>query len=783
MVCRENKGRSAVMGLHKALLRRQGYTNFDDHEFQSGIHEFGHAYAGAGAPPHEQQVEFLQGLRQQVENDPHISDAEKFRISDSQPGLITRIDQEISRMRTGKDENGRVLTAAQQMRGRDWAAMARMGGLLRRGQEAKEQYFETYARHTGVSMDEARSEFRSLATRPAAVRENTRIALKDSWRDDLSVAGVSSETQADVGQSNQTREAIRLMESRRAVAVESRPTRPSIRPEHERKVLSPAEAKRLQCTGDGACGQFGHDRPACPNQALLADQATATRDLRAAEAELSPNGSDEVARMRARRKVDRTAERLAKIEQSLADSEPILSNEVDGLAYNPENGVLRITTKPRRNVRTGTVSPGADYHYRVPEAEYRNLLASGDITSGLARSVWRRGRAGGADDYHFENEADAKEALVQRNCPTCGQFASLNSGHKCAVPGSRQDAAEAQRSLAIKTGRELARANGAEIAPPSPPKTQWANTSVTVGTPDGASLHFAGQNSTAGHLADGKVVRAQAQGLYRGASTEGTVPVWDDAATGQRFIGGADTQMNCTCPAYRKSGSCAHTEQIVDSMAAHYGAERYAGPAGGSKEVEEIEAEEIQAAKDAPQFGMTRRDYTRIRDLRRTNARATAQAQTTTGARWMFTAPPTDRTGTPVAMPTQWASGERTVDLSSPAAVQAEMRRALRARSASEKVPGGKHWSVRKTKTGALLVTTAVQRQGRGGAMSPPERRELARLLGMPVQRVSPRGAFVPADEGWRSEFLDRTSGRAPQVMGGRLVAPGFLVDRDAATA
>ncbi|MYT19471.1 hypothetical protein GTW69_04060, partial [Streptomyces sp. SID7760] len=72
MVCRENKGRSAVIGYQKHLLRQLGYTDYDDFELQSGVHEFGHQYEGFPAPTEKEQLAFLKGLKQQIESDPRI---------------------------------------------------------------------------------------------------------------------------------------------------------------------------------------------------------------------------------------------------------------------------------------------------------------------------------------------------------------------------------------------------------------------------------------------------------------------------------------------------------------------------------------------------------------------------------------------------------------------------------------------------------------------------------------------------------------------------------------
>ncbi|MEV8544517.1 hypothetical protein [Streptomyces sp. NPDC051572] len=281
VVCRENKGRSAVMGYQKKLLKQMGYHDYDDFELQSGIHEFGHEYEGFPKPSREDQLTFLKGLKQQIENDPNINQADKYRDSHRQPGMITRIEQEIARLQSGKDENGQRLRKEQLMRGQDLAAMQRLGVLMARNQKAKNNYFDVYARSMGVSAPAARTRWRELVRREASQRDNTHISLKDNWRDRLSVAGFTSRHQADIGQSNVSREALRIMEEERRAKLASLPTRPAI--SSAQRIRVPEKpGGNVQCTGPGACGQFGHERNACPNQTLVQqrDSARSTwRDL------------------------------------------------------------------------------------------------------------------------------------------------------------------------------------------------------------------------------------------------------------------------------------------------------------------------------------------------------------------------------------------------------------------------------------------------------------------------------------------------------------------------
>ncbi|MEE2031847.1 hypothetical protein [Rhodococcus chondri] len=167
----------------------------------------------------EQQIAFVEGLRQQIENDPSISDREKYRQSWDQPGVITRLDTELDRLKTGmytdRFGNKTPLTDAQKNAGNQLQAIQYLGTMVPRIQSAKAMYFEINARHTGRSISEVQAEWDSIMARPGTGRGSVGISLKDSWRDDLAVAGLSTQGQADIGQSKRARDALAEMEERR----------------------------------------------------------------------------------------------------------------------------------------------------------------------------------------------------------------------------------------------------------------------------------------------------------------------------------------------------------------------------------------------------------------------------------------------------------------------------------------------------------------------------------------------------------------------------------------
>ncbi|MFI5749083.1 hypothetical protein ACIBBE_24825 [Streptomyces sp. NPDC051644] len=340
MVCRENKGRSAVIGYQKHLLRQLGYKDYDDFELQSGIHEFGHQYEGFPAPTEKEQLAFLNGLKQQIESDPRITQADKYRESDRQPGMVTRIDQEIARLKTGKDEHGRRLQHKHKMRGQDLAAMQRLGVLLQRNQEAKDGYFDVYARTMGMSAGAARARWKTLVRRQKSERENTHISLTDTWRDQLSVSGFTSRQQADIGQSNVSREALRIMEEERRAKLTSLPTRPALT-SFQRVRLAEPGAGNVQCTGAGGCGQFGHERDACPNQVVV----TQRDDARARWKKLDKEIRGSQARLdEALRKGWATMENPVKLELMRTERDRALQHDqqmTDHLAGGVSQGTVR----------------------------------------------------------------------------------------------------------------------------------------------------------------------------------------------------------------------------------------------------------------------------------------------------------------------------------------------------------------------------------------------------------------------------------------------------------
>lgn len=806
MVCRENKARSAVMGYEKHMLRQMGFTDYKDFEVQSAIHEYGHAHSGASDPSPEEYEAFLRGFKQQVVNDPSIGEADKFRQSDKQPGLVTRIDQEIERVRTGKDEHGRTLTPDQRNGGKHFASMKRLGVLLHRQQAAKNAYLETYARTTGCTLAEARNRWDDLVTRPREERLNTQISLTDDWQERLNVAGVTSQQQADIGQSNVAREAMRLMESERQAKIRTLPTRPSVDGDRRQSFLRPDDPKiQIRCEG---CGQFGHEKPACPNAAEVeaVERATATYQARTQEAlrhrfaaqakadleklekgekvgvDVNGDGQYRVFDPRNGRSLPvgdpKAADMLREVvasgdpekaqdaaldareagvhlemaEDALNDKRgpiPMVSAAVQDIGYNPDSGVLEVTAHPYTRKRTGEQMPAKTYVYRVSPSEYEEMMASG--RPGHYASTHFFGRREN-DRYKFENEAEEREARVQRQCPSCGQFASLTAAHQCRIDGSMNSKEEAAYRERLRQARETARLSKLPTSMADTTPRHRVEAVSTANLADGGHLRFPERNQMVMSRDRGQVVLGGFTAQYLGQRVTGRVYTWKEPGTGQMLA--ATDSVKCTCG----GPPCRHVEKAADLMTVTYGAKSAQGVRPGGRRF----AEEAGSSQDAPPLGFTRTPYGAIREQRRqaaaTQNRVFADYP---GRRTVASLPINASTGQPTQVPSTWGDGDSQVRLDSPMSAATQMGKQL-----SERTGAG--WVVRSNVDGSLRITAPNFRL-RNGRMSDSDQARLSEALGLPG-RTGASGVHVPADPSWRHEFLDRAAGRQPSILGARFV-------------
>ena len=570
MVCRENKARSTAIRLAKEMCRAQGMGTMHDRELQSAIHERQHHFDGAPPMSTEDQIAFVQGLRQQIENDPSISDREKYRQSWDQPGVITRLDDELDRLRTGQytDRFGQKhdLTDAQRNGGNQLQAIQYLGTMVPRIQSAKKSYFEINARHTGRSVSEVQAEWDSIMARKGDGRGGVGISLKDSWRDDLAVAGLSAQAQSDIGQSKRARDALAEMEANRLAHLAKQPTRATIRPEH-RRVYTPSGGENVRCD---QCGQFGHERPACPNTDLVAarreidaEHQAATNALKAASTQQVLDSGQELVYLRKSDGVevggDEARRLLEQDRDSFAQGQPITSvaeansrlkavanrdaelqaqmnsraggtsSWIQEVAYNEESGLMMVTTQPRQR-KDGTLSPGRTYPYRVSKTEAEQILAADEVGRAISKTVMRRGNGTTNDAYHWENAADAQAAQVQHKCPTCGRWASMTSSHTCPVPGSAAaDSEMTDRAQQAQWRAQARAARTAGLEPPAPPM-QRVNLVAQrqFRLEEGGIANVPPPRDVKEQVAAGRVASPSVNFRYPDATVTGQASVWRD---------------------------------------------------------------------------------------------------------------------------------------------------------------------------------------------------------------------------------------------------------------
>lgn len=824
MVCRENKARSAVMGVCKEVLAQQIGHREHDSFFQSTIHAQGHTYAGAQNPSREEYMAFLQGMRQQVIDNPSIPDESKYRVSHKQPGYVTRLDQEIERVRTGKDEHGRPLRPEQINGGKHFAAMQRMQPTLARAVASREAYLETYARTTGTSVGEARQRWETLNARDidrsalerqkpehlqdpkkAEPRPDLRdpkksaIRLTDDWRDSLKVAGMNSQQQADLMADNRSRQTLEIMEQERLAKIRTLPSRKALRPEHEQKVISTQQADSMvRCD---TCGQFGHEESACPNvkefntlSSAMAKHADAKRHheqvaeqvlrYQVAKADSEATGkpipddvvnpsSDELREARRAERVAASAHRKARDEFDAKRGQvPVVSDAIAGMAYNRETGALRVTHHGYTK-KNGEVKPPKDYMYRMSNEEYDEMLASPSVGEYLNKTVHAKGVTG--DRYKYDNEQDAAEAAVERRCPSCGRWASMNTSHQCpVVEGSRSNAEEAAYRERTRVAREKAAREG-------------LNTTVTAGTharlqevvrraravqADGTTLDYPNPADTLAARQTGRTARGPIIAKHHDATVTGMMHSWRDPKSGQAWT--TMSQMKCSCG---EKETCVHRERAGNLVAAANRSLRAHNVTPGSPVVR---SSENDIAADAPERGGLRRiNYDRIQKMRAENVaqlqrdwtrgRNQDATETISSGREFATMPTDAESGNRYAalQPSSYSSsGGQSVDVSRPNAYAAEqMEKSLSARS------NGKRWVVLDNGDGSQRITAPPERLNAAGQMTQEDSRELGAMLGLSRTRSHATGVYIPDEPAWRHEMMERTAGEEPTIRGGRFMA------------
>lgn len=809
MVCRENKARSAVMGFMKSLMAQHNPGQRLEHDrlFQSTIHQNGHVYAEAPDPTVDEYMAFLQGTRQQIADDPNISHARKFSDSMSQPGMVTRIDQEIERVRTGKDEKGNPLRPEQRNGGKHFAAMQRMNPAIERAVVARDGYLENYARHTGKSVSEARAEWDQLVSRPIDrsderdrpdLRSPDGIRLTDNWRDSLSSAGMTANQQSDLMQDNASRQALRIMEERRLTKVRSLRGRRALREEHRVPLITSAQAKTMvKCD---TCGQFGHEESACPNQSAFDKTLAAANKYHEAKTHADALDERTLASLRARLTDDEPVEAPTEREIKQARQQvllterawqkereafekqrgpvPIVTDAVKDLSYNRETGALAVTRFGYTRKTDGVEMPPKTYLYRMSNEEFDQAVASDSLGRAIGVTTGGKGDINAA--YAFENPQDADEANIERRCPTCGQWASMNSSHQCPMGGSRSQRAEEHYRERQRVGREQSANEGMPLIADSrrAGKQHPVNRSTTAQMSDGTQVTFGLPSDVMAARQNGKIAQSPVVGRNVGYTVTGRSHSWKDPRTGQPYT--TFTDMTCTCG---ERGTCEHRERVANTTAVGYRSQRVKNARPGqwvSSNVDSGTRSDVATAQDAPPVGgLARVNYAVIQKRRREQAErlneqwsrgrneygpfsadrtVSSHATTSYGGGTMNAAPPPAYT-VGGEQPRRYDMTRNTQEASQYMASQLQER------------SGGREWVVRDNGNGTQTITAPDDRLERDGSLSLSDQRALAGLLGTSGGRGTRYGAFIPNDPAWRSEFMDRAGGREPEVRGGRIIA------------
>lgn len=838
MVCRENPARSAIMGWHKKRSQANGDGVLHDAVTQSLIHEHTHELEAATPLTKEEQINFVKGVIAQVEADPDLTDAEKYREytgKAGQTGIVTRLREELRQLETGLDRHGRPVSGTVKENSAAFlASMTSMGTMQGPAQAAQRNFLETNARGRGISMKQAETEWRQLMNQSGNF---SNISLTDTFRDNLgagtaadndtrpeslaqtmSMAGITARDQAELGQSGRARNAMAVMEQRRLDAIAGQPARPAMHDDFcaTRSFVDPkAKGAMVRCA---QCGQFGHEQPACPNEILVSQrnalQESSDQLDRAREAlkwrKVLDAPDDKLAGVVERFYPEHTVDSLretgeAKIaeltggeelsERQIARRQKQLDDEAAELRaafdrsggtpswvrearYNPANGVLQITPQPRTR-KDGTTVQDKPFRRRISPQTWAELT---DGTDAFGKRLSALGLARNPDEsYRFENAADAAAAGVVTKCLTCGQFASMNSSHRCPVRGGPSENVEARNAAHTQAYREAIRDAGRPL-PPQPRKVLTGLTRELGGRPftstgeDGrrvdGSIHLATQRAVAEATAtNSTLAQVGVQADLPDANITGQVRVWSE--DGQRYMSPFDdtgaSMLKCSCPDYAQNRRCRHLAAVAGSVA-----RRYQAANGSNRRPDGNPESSGGLSLDAPLTPSARVDYATLAARRadRNSEYLDALAKRS-HARTLSSAPvamsPTTADGDRIEEPATWSrdedQGTRPVpdlDLNDAVAVQKRLRKVLSGRGPRTTFP------VSLDESGG--ITIGIQRATRGRKAIHRQREQLRELLGLhPNQRLD-QGYYIPPTGSARYEALDRAYGDPQRIHQSRWV-------------
>ena len=643
MVCRENKGRSAVMGAVKAEQLAYGDA-FSDAEIQSLQHEINHEVDALNNEDltTEEQVEFWRRYRSVIERNPNISEAKKYSKSQQRPGIVTRIDQEISRLESGTHENGEPLTNAQKNNMAQMYSSMRFSEEMERRQPAKAQYLEVYARHTGKSYDEAKERYKELFDEkpPTPGSWVAKSHVGNTYRTELEAAGIDAQTQMNLGTSGRNIHAMEVMEQERHAALADAEKKPMANPENlVASSQNPNSANaHKQCKTSGnkmGCGQFGHELPDCPNRKEVEELQRARAYRRQNDAVLKLRNrladADELTDDRIRTKyraedptawrekareefteahetgrlvaADKQAAKLRrneeKAQEKLDSTAQIFHEEVSDVYYNDQAGVLIVS---RRADAEGNARPSIIRRCNETQAQdfVQSIREKEPLNSALQQHA-------GEEHNRFANQADMKAAETLTRCPSCGQWASMNTSHECVIAGGPSEEREQERVRARVQERQNRRirerggdpenesalaGNGAyapRLAFTSRSSDRPRIIKDSQGQPVAKLLYSRAPDSRRGEVEDaldsGDVALAPLQYSYTDGKVTGKLSVWREEVKdadgnihsrnlmSRHNTGHEDSGLKCDCAEYAQKYYCRHMHETMKIMHNRYKAE------------------------------------------------------------------------------------------------------------------------------------------------------------------------------------------------------------------
>lgn len=859
MVCRENKGRSAMIGLAKAYQRMMGHPVDHDANLQSMQHQLRHEVEAADSKfasfdswSKDEQVKAWKELRARVMELPEgsMSEARLHGESKTNPGIITRIDQEVARLQSGKHENGNLLKSVQTNTGADMVASMKIVSVMERLVPARRNFIENQARRRGVPYSEVEAEWLSRLNEKGNF---SNISLTDEYRQSLAVSGVSAQDQADLGQAGRARNAMAEMEKatqeKLAAYRKENPPRPAINSSHLRATYSPPPGDgTIRCA---TCGQFGHQESTCQNtelvdtldavseQAQILDKHQSINERRKmlatrSEEEIQAVFDDKAPGMTVEKfkaAIDRDEENLgeplmdeAKVQKmrrqfekegqaalaELKSREPKVSNWVESVSYNPNNGLLQVTMQPSKSGKTYPPR-----YFRARPEEVDELLEHPSIGKALHASYLSKNAA--IEGRQFENSADLAEALSETRCPTCGRWASMNSNHRCPVIGGPSEEADQVHHRNVMEYQALARQrrqNGqpVPVKPPTIYQSLKGSTDNSHYVKDPESGEKVGGALRSGDKKEALSVTDSASRVWDSPVTftgtdddwhvTGHVAVWKDPETGGRLLGVAGQSGNpglrCQCPTFQSKRMCKHVAAVGMRLSDKYEAQpvnRF------TKAGEPRRLQKDGLANDAASMPPNRLSYETMSAMRVDSMRDVLQAADTHGiARLPETLWPsraTDvATGEPVETPTVWKRDpehdlrpSKEVDLGNTGQVASRIRRLSQSKTqlipTTEPVPGGGtrtvmkkarvQYSVRTEPDGTIVLNLppSVLKDTGNTAAARAMESHLRTTMGLPSStRIIPHGLRIPADKSARYAALDAISGDPRRIRPSRMYAP-----------